>query len=140
MHRDTCYQMCTCDHSCKIRRTSENSPVPTSLSTVQSHIPNRKFAAATAALVTVSFRFQNSHYPIWIKYSNTSILYSIKTLCIADRKHLGSLMQFQISKSSRSCRRGGRVRIEICAPISSRHGLLVLICGGSASGIEELVP
>ena len=57
---DTCDCMCTCPHTCQIPCTSEKSPVPTSLSTLQSHMPNRSFIVATATLVTVTFCFQNS--------------------------------------------------------------------------------
>ena len=39
----------------------EKSPVSKSLSTVQSHMPNRNFVVATATLVTVSFYFHSSH-------------------------------------------------------------------------------
>ena len=36
------------------------SHVPTSLSTMQSHMPNRSFVVSTATLATVTFHFQNS--------------------------------------------------------------------------------
>ena len=47
-------------HTCKISSTSQKLPVPTSLSTVQSHMPKRSFAVTTTALVTVTFYFHNS--------------------------------------------------------------------------------
>ena len=40
--------------------TSEKLPVPTSLSTVKSHMPNGNFFVATATLVTVTFCCHNS--------------------------------------------------------------------------------
>ena len=42
---------------CKIPSTNENSPVPTSLSTMQLQMPNRNSVAANATLVTVTFCF-----------------------------------------------------------------------------------
>ena len=45
--------------TCKIPNTSEKSPVPTSLSTVQSQMPNRNFVVAAATLVTVTLCFHN---------------------------------------------------------------------------------
>ena len=44
---------------CKFRSTSKKSPLPTSLSAVQSHMPNRNFVVTTATLVTVTFYFHN---------------------------------------------------------------------------------
>ena len=41
-------------------RKSEKSPVPTLLSTVQVHMPNRNFVVATARLVAVTFGFHHS--------------------------------------------------------------------------------
>ena len=43
----------------QIPSLSKKSHVPTSLSTVQSHVPHRNFVVATATLVAVSFCFHN---------------------------------------------------------------------------------
>ena len=57
---DMCDRTFTYPQTCKIPSTSEKSPMPTSLSTVQSHMPNRNFVVTTATLVTVTFCFHNS--------------------------------------------------------------------------------
>ena len=44
----------------EITCTSEKSPVPTTLSPMQLHMPNRNFVVATATLVTVTLFFHNS--------------------------------------------------------------------------------
>ena len=44
----------------KIPSTSEKSPVPTSLSTMQSHMQNGDFVVANAALVTINIYFHNA--------------------------------------------------------------------------------
>ena len=46
--------------TCKIPSANEIPPGPTSLSTVQLHMPNGNFFVPTATLVTVTFCFHNS--------------------------------------------------------------------------------
>ena len=53
MPGDTCDQACSGLHTCELPSTSEKLPVPTSLSTMQSHMPNWNFVIATATLLTV---------------------------------------------------------------------------------------
>ena len=60
MPRDLSSHMCASPHTCKIPSTSEESPTPTSLSTMQLHMPYRSFVVATATLVIFTFCFQNS--------------------------------------------------------------------------------
>ena len=48
MSGDMCDHVCACPHMCKILDKKENSPMSTSLSTVQSHILNRNFVSTTA--------------------------------------------------------------------------------------------
>ena len=55
MSGDTCDRTCSRPRTCKISSSSEKSPMPTSLSTIQLHMPNRNFFGATATLVTVNF-------------------------------------------------------------------------------------
>ena len=50
----------TCDHTCEVPSTIKKPTASTSLSSVQSHVPQRDFAVATATLVTVNFCFHNS--------------------------------------------------------------------------------
>ena len=56
-------RMCACQQICKIPSTSEKLPVPKSLSTVQSRMPNRSLVVANAILVTVTFVFITLLYP-----------------------------------------------------------------------------
>ena len=59
MPGDACDHTLACPRTCKIPSTSDKLPVPTSLSTVQWHMPNGNFVVATATLVTVTFCFHN---------------------------------------------------------------------------------
>ena len=76
---------CACPHTCKIPSTSENSPVPTSLSIVQLHMPNRYLDVATATQVTVTFYFKNSALSCFILNETFDKLQQQK-LCISDAK------------------------------------------------------
>ena len=60
MPGDTCDRTCACLCTCKIPSTIEKLPVSTSLSTVQSNMPNRSFIVENATLVTATFCFHNS--------------------------------------------------------------------------------
>ena len=71
---------CPCLHTCTIPCTSEISPLPTSLSTVQSHMPNRKFVVATAKLETVPFCFHNSALSCFILNETLDMLQQQETL------------------------------------------------------------
>ena len=51
MPGDTFDGTCTCTRAYKIQNTSEQSPLPTSLSNVQSRMRNRNFVVTTATLV-----------------------------------------------------------------------------------------
>ena len=92
-------------HMLKIHSTSDYSPVPTSLSTVPLHMPNRNSVVANATLVTVTFCFHISALPCsflnetferseW--FSNRKLYFGCT--------NLGSHVQFQIVQSYRSCR------------------------------------
>ena len=101
---DTCDRMWVCPYTYKIPRTSEKSPVPTSLLTVQLHMPNRNFVVATNTQVTVTFCFHNSALSCFILYEIFDILQQQETLfcgCTNLRPHV----QIKISKSNHSCKR-----------------------------------
>ena len=59
MPGDTCDRMCTCPNICKSPARAKVAMLK-SLSAVQLHRPNRKFAAATETVVTVAYFFHNS--------------------------------------------------------------------------------
>ena len=59
MPRDSCDHTFGYPNMCKITSTSEKLLVPTSLSTVQAHMPNRNYVV-TATLMTVTFCFHNA--------------------------------------------------------------------------------
>ena len=54
MPGDMCDYMCACPYMCKTPSRSENLVMPTSVSTIQLHMPNRNFVVATATLGTVT--------------------------------------------------------------------------------------
>ena len=56
----TCDRTSSCPRRCKTPSTSEKSPAQTSLSAVQSQMPNRNFVVATATQVTIIICFHNS--------------------------------------------------------------------------------
>ena len=99
----TCDRTCACTQTCKTPSTSEKSPVPTSLSTMQSHMQSRSFVVTTAKLVTVTFCFHNSALSFFIQNERFDILQQQKTLHFG-YTNLGLHVQFQIIKSNRSCR------------------------------------
>ena len=74
-------------HTCRIPIMSEKSPVPTSLSTVQSHMPNRNFFVPTATLVTVMFSFHGSGLSCFILMRHLA-RFSNKKLSILDTQIL----------------------------------------------------
>ena len=92
-------------HTCKIPGTSEKSPVPTSLATMQSHMPNKNFAVATATLVTVTFCCHNSALSCFILNETFDMLQQQETLYFGCT-NLGSHVQFQIIKSNHLYRQG----------------------------------
>ena len=49
----TCDHTYVCPHICIVPSTWENSPLPTSLSSVQSYVPGANFDAATVILMTL---------------------------------------------------------------------------------------
>ena len=76
---------------------SEKSPVPTSLSTAQSHMQNRNYVVATATQVTVTFCLHNSALSCFILYELLDMLQQQETP-FCGYTNLGSHMQIQISK------------------------------------------
>ena len=105
MPGDTCDRTCAYPHPCKIPRTREKSPVPTSLLTVQSHMPNRNHVVATATPVTITSCFHNSALSCFILNEIFDMLQQQETLFCGYTNH-GSHVQIQISKSNHSCKRG----------------------------------
>ena len=101
----TCDRTCTCPHTCKIPRTSEKTPVPTSLLTVQSFMPNRNYVVPTATQVTITFCFHNSALSCFILNEIFDMLQQLETL-FCEYTSLRSHVQIQISKSNHSCKRG----------------------------------
>ena len=96
-----CDCTCACPHTCKIPCTSENSPIPTSLLTVQSHMPNRNDVVATATQVTVTFCFQKYVLSCFILNKIFDMLLQQETL-LCRYTNLGSHVQIQISRSNLS--------------------------------------
>ena len=78
-------------------------------------------SVATTILVTVTFCFRNSALSCFILIDTFDMLHQQEVL-YCRYTNLELLMQFQISKSNRSCRRGCS-RIDVRAPISSGYGL-----------------
>ena len=64
MPGDTYDRTCARPYTCKIPSTREKSPMTTSLSIVQSHLPNRNFVIETAKLVDLIFAFRTLLYPV----------------------------------------------------------------------------
>ena len=92
----------SCPHVCKIPSTSEKSPLPTSLSTVQSHMRSWDFFVAAATLVTVTFCFHSYALSCFILYKAPEMLQQQETLYFLCT-NLGSHVQFQIITSNLSC-------------------------------------
>ena len=67
-------------HTCKTPSTSKKAPVPKSLSTVQSHMPNRNCVVATPIPVTVNFCFHNSALSCFSLKETFDILQQQETL------------------------------------------------------------
>ena len=105
MSGDKCDRTCACPHTCRILNTSEKLPLPTSLSTVQSHMPNRSFAVATATLMTVTFCFHDSALSYSILHETFDMLKQQGTLYFG-YTNLGPHVPFQIIENERSCKRG----------------------------------
>ena len=80
MPGNTCDRTCTCPHTRKIPRKGGKSPVPTSLLTVQSQMPNRNYVVATATLVTVIHCFNNSALSCFILNEIFDMLQQRETL------------------------------------------------------------
>ena len=81
------------------------SPVPASLSNVQSHTPNRDFVVATATIMTVTLCCHNSALSCFIINETFDMLQQQETLYFG-YTNFGSYVSFQIVKSNRSCRQG----------------------------------
>ena len=96
---------CACPHTSKIPNTSEKYPVSTSLSTVQSHMPNRNLVVAITTLVTVTLCFHNSALSCFILNATFGMLQQQDTLYFG-YTNLGFRVQFQTIKSNHSCRQG----------------------------------
>ena len=79
---DTCDRTCTFPPMWKILSMSDKSPMRTLLSTVQSHMPNRNFVVATAALVTVTFCFYDSGLSSFNRNETLDMLQQQETLYI----------------------------------------------------------
>ena len=120
---ETCDRTCACSHTCKIPRTSEKSPVTTSLLTVQLHVLGRNNVVATATLVTVTlFSFITLFYPAFILNEIFDMLQQQETL-FCGYTNFGSQVQIQISKSNHSCKRGCKCELTLVHLFFSGHGL-----------------
>ena len=89
----------------QIPNTSEESLLPTSLSTVQSHKPNKKFFVAIVALVTVTFYFHYSALSCFLLNETFYMLQQQVTLYFRFI-NLVSHVKFQKILINRSCRQG----------------------------------
>ena len=103
MPGDTCDSTCTCPYMWKTPSTSEKLPVPTSLSTVQFHLPNTTIIVVTAPLVTIRFCFHNFPLPCFILSETSSVLQQLENLYFR-YVNLGS----HFLKSNPSCRQRAR--------------------------------
>ena len=102
MPGDTHDRMCACPHSCKIPSSSRESPVPTSLSTVQLLMLNSNCIVSTVTLVTVTFCFYNSTLFHFI-LNETFDMLGQKEARYFGYKNVGSHVKFQVIRSNRSC-------------------------------------
>ena len=98
MPRYTCNCRRERPHMSKTLSTSEKSPMPTILSTVQLHMPHRNFAVATVMLVTVTYCSHNSALSCFILTETYDMLQQQEDLYFG-HTNLGSHVQFQILKS-----------------------------------------
>ena len=105
MPGDTCDRTCACSHMCKILRTSEKSPVPTSPLLLQSYTPTKNYVVAIATHVTVTFCFYNSALSCFI-LNEIFDMHQQQESLFCGYANLGSHVQIQISKSNLSCKRG----------------------------------
>ena len=103
MPGDTCNRTSACPYLSITPSTYETSPVPKSLSTVQSHEPNKNLIVITAALVTVTFCFHNSALSCCILNETFEMAQQQETLCFGST-NLGSHIHSQIIQSNRSWR------------------------------------
>ena len=81
---------------------SKQSPLPTSLSTMPLHMPNRDFIVATVPLVTVSFNLHVSVLSCFILNETYDMLQQQETLYLR-YINSGSHVSFQIVKSNHTC-------------------------------------
>jgi len=113
---DMCDRTCACPHTRKIFCTCEKSPMLTSLSTVQSLMPNRNFVVATATLVTVTFCFHNSALSCFILKETFNILQQQETL-YCRYTNFGSHVRFQIIKSNHPTEKDTRANWRSCTNV-----------------------
>ena len=126
MPGDTCDRTCACSHTCKISSTNQKSPVPASLSSVQSYMPNRNFVVATATLVAVTFCFHNSSLSCFVLNETFDMLQEQETLYFIYR-NLRSHVQFQITKSNRSSKRGCTCELTLVHQFLPGMNLIIII-------------
>ena len=79
---DTCDHIRTYPSTCNIPSMSIKLPVPTSLSTLQSHIPNRNIVIATTTVLTGTICFHNSALSCFILNGTFEMLQKQETLFI----------------------------------------------------------
>ena len=123
MPGDMCDRMFACPHTLKFSSMSEKSPMPTSLSAMQSHTRNWNFVVTTATLVTVTYCFHNSALSCFILNEIFDMLQQQETLYFG-YVILASYVQLQIITANQSNTASTHVKIDAVAPISSGHGLL----------------
>ena len=99
MPKDICNQTCTSPYMCKIPSISEKSLLPTSLSTMQSHMPNGDHIVVIATLVTATFCFLNSALSCFILNEAFKMLQQQETLYFR-YTDLGLYVPFQLVKSN----------------------------------------
>ena len=117
-------------HTCKIPCISKRSPVPTSLLTVLSHMPNRNFIVITATLVIITFCFHNSALSCFVLNEAFNILQQLQTLHFGYTNY-GSQVPFQIFKNNSSCRQG-----YMCRSMLLHQLALVMDCTSKQNWIQ----
>ena len=113
MPGDMCDRTCGYPHTCKIPGTSEKSPIPTSRSTVQSHMPYRTSLSQLQHYLLSPFAFITLLYPVF-SYKRHLNCFSSKKLCISDTQILSRVCIFKYLRTIASADKGARANCRSC--------------------------
>ena len=122
MPRDMCDHTCMCLHTCKISSICEKSPMPPSLWTVQSHMPNRTLLSQLQHYWLSPFAFKTLLHPLLSSIETFDMLQCQDALYFK-YTNLGLRVQFHINIEQSLVQTRTHVWIDTCVPISSGHGL-----------------